>query len=248
MTSARACSTAPFAAAASSGYLPSSRKLRGCAMGSPCSSANCLIGEGCSFMPRPAGRSGCVKTSAISKPAPCRRSSATRANCGVPAKMTRNCLKSVPVVGSVEEFHPGVGALHQVALVQVDPVERIAALQIAPTVGHDRPFPAGDAIDPCRPPEFALHIVARPLAPLDPVEVIGIEHLARLHHLAAPVQIDHPGIPAERLERVLEPLACWQPNYPLRLAHPGDHRIARRTRRNVIASEGIAGASEQQRG
>ena len=62
--------------------------LRGWATGMWCSSANCLTADACSFMPRPAGRSGWVSTSGIMKPAACRRSSATRANSGVPAKMT----------------------------------------------------------------------------------------------------------------------------------------------------------------
>src|SRR5450830_802100 len=40
-------------------------------------------------MPRPAGRSGWVSTSGMSKPAACKLASATRANSGVPAKMMR---------------------------------------------------------------------------------------------------------------------------------------------------------------
>src|SRR5437588_3384472 len=40
-------------------------------------------------MPRPAGRSGCVRTSAMSCPASSRRASACSAKCGVPAKIRR---------------------------------------------------------------------------------------------------------------------------------------------------------------
>src|SRR6187551_312706 len=77
------------AAAASSGNLPSSRKLRGWATATWALSAHCLTGEAWSFMPRPAGRSGWVRTRGMSKPAACSLSRATRANSGVPAKMTR---------------------------------------------------------------------------------------------------------------------------------------------------------------
>ena len=61
----------------------------------PCSSANCLTGEACSFMPRPAGRSGWVRTRGSVKPAACSLSSATRANSGVPAKTTLNARPRV---------------------------------------------------------------------------------------------------------------------------------------------------------
>ena len=95
MTSARAAWMASRACRASSGYLPSSRRLRGCASGMWWPSANCLTAEVCSFMPRPPGRSGCVRTNAISWPAACRHSRATRANSGVPAKMTRRLAASL---------------------------------------------------------------------------------------------------------------------------------------------------------
>ena len=52
----------------------------------PCSSASCLTGLGCSFWPRPAGRSGWVSTSGTSKPAARIAASAARAKSGVPAK------------------------------------------------------------------------------------------------------------------------------------------------------------------
>ena len=45
-----------------------------------------FTGEGFSLSPRPAGRSGWVRTSGMSKPAACSRASATSANSGVPAK------------------------------------------------------------------------------------------------------------------------------------------------------------------
>src|SRR5574343_1710992 len=86
MHSAPAASKASRSAAASSGYLPSRRRLRGCATGTPCSGAHCLTGEACSFMPRPAGRSGWVSTSTIWWPAACKAAMASRANSGVPAK------------------------------------------------------------------------------------------------------------------------------------------------------------------
>src|SRR5690606_19885923 len=59
---------------------------RGCATGQPRVCASCLTGEACSLMPRPAGRSGWVSTSTMSKPAASIASSAVRANAGVPAK------------------------------------------------------------------------------------------------------------------------------------------------------------------
>src|SRR5664280_165080 len=65
MASACAASMAKRAAAASSGYLPSSRRLRGCATAMPCSSANCLTADACSFMPRPAGRGMKLQASAV---------------------------------------------------------------------------------------------------------------------------------------------------------------------------------------
>ena len=56
------------------------------ATGSHRCSASCLTALGVSFMPRPAGRSGCVNTSAISCPAAINAASALAANSGVPAK------------------------------------------------------------------------------------------------------------------------------------------------------------------
>src|SRR6186713_456311 len=55
----------------------------------PWLSAKAFTGDGCSFMPRPAGRSGWVSTRGISNPAACKRASGTCANSGVPAKTTR---------------------------------------------------------------------------------------------------------------------------------------------------------------
>ena len=54
----------------------------------PCSSASFLTGDGCSAMPRPAGRSGWVSTSATSWPAARMAASACAANSGVPAKIS----------------------------------------------------------------------------------------------------------------------------------------------------------------
>ena len=58
-----------MAAAASCGYLPLRRSDTGCATCKPCSSANRFTGLAASFMPRPAGRSGCVSTSGTGNPA-----------------------------------------------------------------------------------------------------------------------------------------------------------------------------------
>src|SRR6516225_5692815 len=54
----------------------------------PAATARCFTAEACSFMPRPAGRSGWVSTRGTSKPARSNASSATAANSGVPAKTT----------------------------------------------------------------------------------------------------------------------------------------------------------------
>src|SRR5262245_17870703 len=110
MTSGFARCSATAAAAASSGYLPSRRSERGCATVMPCCCANCLTGEACSFMPRPAGRSGCVSTSSMEKPASCSRASATSANSGVPANATFTKCGSATFVnprGGRQRSRPG---------------------------------------------------------------------------------------------------------------------------------------------
>src|SRR5574340_1846317 len=61
----------------------------GCSSGRPCSSASRLTGLPSAFMPRPAGRSGCVSTSATSCPAEASAATARAANSGVPAKIRR---------------------------------------------------------------------------------------------------------------------------------------------------------------
>src|SRR5215207_2334930 len=107
------------AACASSGYLPSRRRLRGCTTGQPRATASCLTGEACSFMPRPAGRSGCVITRAISKDAAAIASSATRANSGVPA----NAILMRPSQRRQQFEHQvvtGVVALHHAVRIDVD--------------------------------------------------------------------------------------------------------------------------------
>src|SRR6478672_10967906 len=118
-----------FARLASSAYLPSSFSETGCATGIPCASANCLTGEACRCMPRPAGRSGWVRTRGISKPAAWSFSSATRANSGVPAKTTRITVivktpaSGSPAVAAAEAGAAGEGpdarqgSTHSVALV-----------------------------------------------------------------------------------------------------------------------------------
>lgn len=47
-----------------------------------------LTADGCKLMPRPAGRSGCVNTSATSCPAATMACKACAANSGVPAKIS----------------------------------------------------------------------------------------------------------------------------------------------------------------
>ena len=69
MTSCGVAFNSSIAAAASSGYLPLRRNEVGCATGKPCSVANRFTGLAASFIPRPAGRSGCVNTSGTGKPA-----------------------------------------------------------------------------------------------------------------------------------------------------------------------------------
>src|SRR5262249_28284328 len=98
ITSARASCSTWRAAAASSGNLPSSRRLRGCATGMPCTWASCLTGEACSFMPRPAGRSGWVSTSGTVMPAFSIAASAVAANSGVPAKIARIAIGSAALL------------------------------------------------------------------------------------------------------------------------------------------------------
>src|SRR5690606_13909747 len=61
----------------------------GCATGSPCASAASLTGGGVSLRPRPAGRSGCVRTSGTCAPAATIASSAGTAKAGVPANAIR---------------------------------------------------------------------------------------------------------------------------------------------------------------
>src|SRR5438552_18584187 len=57
-------------------------------------SAKRFTGLAAAFRPRPAGRSGCVSTRAISWPACNRRASARSANSGVPAKTRRRKARS----------------------------------------------------------------------------------------------------------------------------------------------------------
>src|SRR5690349_723804 len=94
MTSGAAAARDRSPARASATYLPSRRSPCGCATAMPRSSANVLTGDATTFMPRPAGRSGWVRTSGTSKPAATIRASATRANSGVPAKATRIALRA----------------------------------------------------------------------------------------------------------------------------------------------------------
>src|SRR4051812_7036967 len=58
-------------------------------MSMPLCCANVLTGLAAARMPRPAGRSGCVSTSAIWCPAATNRASERSANAGVPAKIRR---------------------------------------------------------------------------------------------------------------------------------------------------------------
>ncbi len=64
------------------------RNFSGCATRNPKSKAACLTGLACNCIPRPFGRSGCVKTSGISKPAAAIAFKAAAAKSGVPAKIT----------------------------------------------------------------------------------------------------------------------------------------------------------------
>src|SRR5690606_10510750 len=61
----------------------------GCKTSRPCSSANRFTGLGAGRSPRPTGRSGWVRPSAMSCAAPCSAASATSATAGVPAKTRR---------------------------------------------------------------------------------------------------------------------------------------------------------------
>src|SRR5690349_16097316 len=65
------------------------RRVCGCSTRSLCRSASCLTGLGVPRMPRPEGRSGCVRTRAISCPASTSRARARCAKIGVPAKIRR---------------------------------------------------------------------------------------------------------------------------------------------------------------
>jgi len=62
IASGAAASSASRAKRASSAKRPSRRRPFGCATAMPCSRANAFTGEATSFRPRPAGRSGWVRT------------------------------------------------------------------------------------------------------------------------------------------------------------------------------------------
>src|SRR6476620_2510102 len=145
MTSGAAARSASFAASASAENLPSRRRPLGCATAMPCASASAFTGEGATSMPRPAGRSGWLRTSATSNPAACTRASATRANSGVPAKASR---MASPAFATLD---PGfVARLLQHPRLDARPLERAQVLDedLAEQVIHlvldgDREQPLG---------------------------------------------------------------------------------------------------------
>src|SRR5882672_8693647 len=65
------------------------RKVSGWKISRPLACARAFTAPGLLRMPRPAGRSGCIRTSAISCPASSSRARARSANAGVPAKIRR---------------------------------------------------------------------------------------------------------------------------------------------------------------
>src|SRR5690606_29551679 len=103
-----------------------SRSRSGCSTLSPCASAARFTGGGVSRRPRPAGRSGCVRTSGTSAPAATIASSVGTANSGVPANaMRRSCTAGLQ--GS-ERLRAGARGLRRLAprLLQVALLDALA--------------------------------------------------------------------------------------------------------------------------
>src|SRR5690606_32374962 len=97
----------------------------------PRASARCLTGEAVRRRPRPAGRSGCVYTAAISCPAAASASSAGTAKSGVPAKTSRNARFSEHAGGGLFGFEQACGFE---ALLFLQLLANAAALEIGQVV------------------------------------------------------------------------------------------------------------------
>src|SRR5690606_29680247 len=106
--------------AASSARMASPLRVSGCNTGMSCSTASCLTGDGVSFLPRPAGRSGWVSTASSWCSLSSNARSAVAAKSGVPAKRIfkrASCyrrLRGRNYARSAAATHPcsGAGAMH----------------------------------------------------------------------------------------------------------------------------------------
>src|SRR5690606_9373391 len=119
-----------------------SRRCSGCSTRSPWASAACFTGGAVMRRPRPAGLSGCVRTSGTSAPAATIASSVGTANSGVPANaMRRSCTFGLPdsegLCADAGRLRLAPGSL-QVALLQPLALQRrqIVDEQLAVEVIH----------------------------------------------------------------------------------------------------------------
>ena len=88
-----------------------------------------------------------------------------------------NLIPRVPVIA---KFHAGMGPLHHLVAVQVNPVKQI--LQVVPAVSQNIALPGSDTVHHGGTAKLAQHIVAGPFARLYARKIPGIEHLPRAEH------------------------------------------------------------------